>query len=120
MGNHEDPNQLFKSLAKLRSIKSNIDVGRHEIQEKYVHEYNETAKSISAVLSDDLSSFIVESEHIKPMMGSYNSLTREASYSSDKWCETQLVLTKLDGLLNYLEMLLSNQEPKPPIGFRSS
>lgn len=115
----DDPNKLFKALAKLRGIKANIRTDRHEVQEKYVHEYNDTVSHIASSLQDDLDTFIVPTSEIKPTMLSYIP-GKETNYSSDKWCETQLLLTKLDSLISYMEMLLAREEPKKPMGFSTN
>lgn len=119
MNQSSDPNKLFKALAKLKGIKGNVKADNHETQEKYVHEYNTTVQEISSSLNDNLNTFLVPSAEIRPKITGF-SRSAGRRYSEDKWTETQLLLTKVDSLIEYLEMLLSNQEPKPPFGFSSS
>lgn len=116
---NDDPNRLFKALAKLRGIRANVDEKRHETQEKYVHEYNTTVSEIAQVLQDNLETFLVPGNEIRPKVVGYGPTTGKR-YSSDSWTETQLLLTKLDSLINYFEMLLGGEEPKRPAGFRPS
>lgn len=111
----KDPNKLFKSLAKLKGIKANINVKSHTTQEKYVNEYNETVKSISESINDDLDTFLVPKKEIQPKVTSTSPAGKR--YSADKWTETQLFLTQVDSLIDYLEMLLEHREPKRPFGF---
>jgi|GEM_PF-896972 hypothetical protein len=117
MSENEDPNKLFKALAKLKGIRANIDPKRHDIHEKYVHEYNATVDEIASSINDDLGTFLVPDSEIKPRITGGNYMTGETKYSSDNWSEVQLLLTKLDSLINYLETLLGNQQPKQPFGF---
>lgn len=113
---NDDPNIIFKALAKLKGIRTNIKEASHYTHEKYIHEYNATVSEIAGVLQDNLDTFLVPQTEIAPKITSISPSTG-TKYSSDRWGETQLLLTKLDSVIGYFEMLIGNKEPKSPMGF---
>jgi hypothetical protein len=112
----KDPNKLFKAYSKLKAIKSNLNSSSRYTHERYVDEYNDAVSDIEDVLNEELDTFSVPSYEIKPKVTS-RSASSGARYSSDKWTETQYLMTKVDALINYMEILLSSKEPKKPFGF---
>ena len=112
----KDPNKLFKALARLNAIKSNLNASARYTHERYVDEYNETVDDIEGELKDNLDTFRIPFSEVNPKITSRSPSTGPR-YSSDSWTETQFFLTKIDGLINYMEMLLTNKEPKKPFGF---
>lgn len=114
---NEDPNIIFKALAKLKGIRANVKEAAHYTQEKYINEYNATVMEIAKASQDNLDTFLVPQAEIIPKIVSRSPSTG-VKYSPDRWGETQLLLTKLDSITAYLEMLIGGREPKGPIGFR--
>lgn len=106
-----DIDKLYKSLAILNALKSNV-ASTSYVDEKYVKEFRgvlDKLKSIGLQVDD----FDVPNSEVKPrLMVSSPSGDR---YSNEKYVDKYFLLTKIDAVLNYLDLLL---EKKPPeLGF---
>jgi len=104
--------KLLQSLAILESLKSNVP--EQSIKERYVREFNENLMEIEQILNIDLSKFKIDTKDVKPRVISYDPY-RGKRYSEVKYCERELYLTKLDGAIVFISMLL--KEPPKEMGF---
>ena len=71
----------------------------------------------------DIISFLIPDSEVKPCITSISSLTwdneqQHTEYSDEKYVRKSIFLTKLDGILNYLNYIL--KEPDKTIGFKNN
>jgi hypothetical protein len=106
-----DIDKLYKSLAILNALKSNVG-STSSVDEKYVKEFRsvlDKLKSIGLQVDD----FDVPNSEVNPMLRA-SSLSGD-TYSREKYVDKYYFLTKVDAVLNYLDLLLEKRPPE--LGF---
>jgi hypothetical protein len=109
-----DVNKLYKSVAILNALKSNV-ASVTSVDEKYVTEYRKVLQNLKDV-GLDVIDFDVPNSEIQPRQTSFNYLSHESTYSDEKYVDKHYLLTKIDSVLNYLNLLLDKRPPE--LGFQ--
>jgi hypothetical protein len=107
------------SYATILALRKNIDETKFETKESYVNQFNHALKDIEQEVGAEIFSsddFSINPEYIKKTLMAYNPINKQSQYSKDKYCETRLLLTKIDAALNYLQ-LIAPEEDKQKMGF---
>ena len=111
MKNSQD--ELARAYATLSSLRKNIDkIG--SIPEKYVCEFHAVLDRLEG-LGIDIAEFRIPDSEIAPAVRSFNMITRETHYSEEKYVDRAFMLTKMDAILGYFEIVTSEKPRK--IGF---
>jgi len=107
---------VAKLLARLMALKNNLP--KNPVPDKYANEFNEIVLGLERVSNGKLDEFKIPSSEIKPIMVSFNYLTGgEREYSSEKYCQREYLLMKIDGISGYFTLLLEPTEIKSKLGF---
>ena len=107
---------LARVYATLSSLRKNIDqMTEYSVEEKFVREFHTVLDRLAGI-EIDVSEFRIADSLVKPrvMSKSYKGI----SYSEEKYVQRSFILTKLDAILGYFEITLS-EKPKR-IGFVKS
>jgi len=108
-----------RAYARLSSLRKNINDIKYGIEEKYVCEYHEILNKLQD-LGVDVSEFRIPDSMVKPQIGIRSTDIGgkvSCSYSEDKYVDKPFILTKLDAILGYFEIVTS-EKPRE-IGFRT-
>lgn len=121
MEENEKQDKLFRAYARLSSLRKNISDIKGLIEEKYVYEYHEILDKLES-LGIGVSEFRIPDSEITPKVTSIPTLTFEGgpsgpTYSKERYADGRFILTKLDAILGYFEIITSKPEKK--IGFRT-
>lgn len=112
---------LARAYARLQSLGKNIaGVQSYHVEEKYVQEYHEVLSKLE-VIGIDISDFRIPDSLVKPIITSSSTDvygTSKHSYSEEKYVERTLLLIKIDSVIGYFEIVIS-EKPKN-IGFHTS
>ena len=100
-----------RAYARLSSLRKNIGDIKYGIEEKYVYEYHEILDKLER-LEIDVSEFRIQNSEIAPHIKSFNTLTGEKSFSREKYVDKSFILTKLDAILGYFEIITSKEPRK--------
>ena len=112
MSNNQD--ELIRAYAILQALRKNIDqIIDYYVSEKYVNEFYSALSKIKK-LDIEINDFIIPEELIKPRIR-FSSLEGD-EYTEEKYVEKSFILTKIDTVLGYLQIITS-PEPKR-IGYR--
>jgi hypothetical protein len=106
---------LARVYAMLVSLRKNIaEIGA--VEEKYVREFHAVLDRIEGI-EIDVSEFRIPDSELQPhiTMTRFGSGGAEHSYSKEKYVEKAFILTKLDAILGYFEIITS-EKPRS-IGF---
>lgn len=109
--------KILRLYTRLNSLKENLPVKTTIISEKYVREYHSIVDDLEKITNSDLIEFKISEAEIKPWLSSYNYITGEKNYTSEKFCDRSFLLVKLDALLGYFQIKYLSQE-KRTIGFK--
>ena len=112
-----DDDQILRAYAAITSIRANVPE-RHEIEERWVKEFNTAIAKLEKSLDVDLQEFTVPQDALKRYVASCNSLTNDVTYLEGLWCERAILMQKLDSVLVYFTGLQDGEDNK--IGFRPS
>jgi len=112
-----DGDQILRAYAAITSIRANVPE-RHEVEERWVTEFNVAIEKLEKSLGIDLQEFKVPPDALKRYVASCNSLTSDVTYLEGLWCERAILMQKLDSVLVYFTGLQDRQDKK--IGFRPS
>jgi hypothetical protein len=112
-----DGDQILRAYAAITSIRANVP-GGHEVEERWVNEFNTAIKKLEKSLGIDLQEFKVPQDALKRSVASSNYLTSDVTYRDGLWCERAILIQKLDSVLAYFTGLQDRQDKK--IGFRPS
>ena len=107
------------AYATILALRKNIDEKKYETEESYVEQFHHALQDIENSIGKDFfcaDDFALEQKNLKPTLTSYNSHTQQSTYSSSRYCETQLLFVKVDAALNYLQ-LIAPKEEKKQMGF---
>ena len=91
------------------------------IKETYVREYHEALQHL-ADIGFDIKEFMIPQSAVSRIQVGGNYLTREVTYSDERYVEGALFMSKLNAVLTYFQFRRSKEEEKekPNIGFRGS
>ncbi len=109
-----------RAYATLSSLRKNIDQMtdyRGQVTEKYVHEFHAVLDRLESI-GIDVSDFRIPDNVVKPIIvASFSSWDGEASntYSDESYVDKSFILTKIDAILGYFEIITS-EKPRN-IGF---
>ena len=111
---------LIRAYAMLQSLRKNIDQIPSNIEEKYAKEFHSALDRLQTIGIDVTEFRIPDSEvqhlDISPIRTlTFKGNERAKHYSKEKYVEKPLILTKLDAILGYFEIITA-EKPKT-IGF---
>ena len=109
-----DGDQILRAYAAITSIRANVP-DRHEVEERWVNEFNAAIEKLEKSLGIDLQEFKVPRDALKRFVASCNSMTSDVTYLEGLWCERAILLQKLDSVLVYFTGLQDREDNK--IGF---
>jgi hypothetical protein len=108
-----------RAYAMLMALRKNIEQMGPNISETYVQEYHAALDRIEST-GVDVSEFRISNAQITPRTTVISTLSGpgygSSQHSREKYADKPLMLTKIDALLGYLEISIS-EEPRT-IGFR--
>jgi hypothetical protein len=107
-----DIDKLYKSLAILKALKSNV-ASTSSVDEIYVTEFRNVLDKLRSI-GLQMDDFDVPGTEVKPRQTSIN-MFGVSTYSSEKYVDKYYLLTKIDSVLNYLNLLLEKRPPE--LGF---
>jgi hypothetical protein len=105
---------LARAYFTLSSLRKNVSQMVSPVPEKYAREYHAVLDRLEGI-GIDTSEFRIPDSEVTPRVRSFNTLTDETTYSKEKYCDLSFILTKLDAILGYLEIIMS-EKPRS-IGF---
>jgi hypothetical protein len=109
----EGQDALLRAYSRIRSLRQNLP---DWVSEKYVREYHDVLVALES-LGIDVEEFRIPPSDVAPKVASVSYPDGSKTYTDEKYVEKQLMLTKLDAILGYFE-LMSADRPKQ-IGFRT-
>jgi len=109
-----DNDQILRAYATITSIRANVPE-RHEVEERWVKEFNLAIAKLEKSLGIDLEEFKVPQDALKRFVASCNSMTNDVTYLEGLWCERAILMQKLDSVLVYFTGLQDQEDNK--IGF---
>ena len=109
-----DGDQILRAYAAITSMRANVPE-RHEVEERWVNEFNTAIEKLEKSLGIDLQEFKVPQDALKRFVASCNSLTGDVTYLDGLWCERAILMQKLDSVLVYFTGLEDREDNK--IGF---
>ncbi len=104
---------LARAYATLKSLRNNI-AEMTGVKETYVNEFHTVLIRLQDIGVNTPEFWIPYSE-INPRTASINTLTGETRYTEEKYVDKSFILTKLDAILGYFEIITA-KKPKR-IGF---
>jgi hypothetical protein len=107
---------LARAYATLSSLRKNIGEITTGVRETYVHEFHSVLDKLENI-GIDVSEFRIPDSEIAIVVRSFNTLTGVKSYSDEKYVDKPFILTKLDAILGYFEITMS-EKPRS-IGFHT-
>ena len=107
--------QIIRALSLLTALRSSIQDAReyNDLSESHVSEFHTTLSNLTN-MGIDVTEFLIPDSELKPQL--LVSSRRGDSYSTIKYVRKSIFLTKLDGILNYLNYIM--EEPKRSAGFK--
>jgi len=105
---------LARAFSMLSALRKNIDQMEHSVLETYVVEYHKVLEKLEGcgLVLDD---FRISSSEVKQEVTSvYMDGTK--SYTDEKYIDKPFILTKLDAIIGYFEIITSEKPKK--MGFR--
>jgi len=111
-----NPDNLLQVYTLLRSLRKNINENDHFTHEKYIQEYHGLLNELSQIRLV-MDRFQVPEGEVKNQIASLNVLSGNKTYRPFREVETQFLLTKLDALLEFLDIKLSKSPHE--IGYHS-
>ena len=113
--NKEDA--IIRAYAMLSSLRKNVgQVTEYNVKEMYVHEFHAVLDRVEAI-GVEVSEFRIPDTVVKPRIMSSSSRggVLERHYSEEKYVERTYLLTKIDAILGYFEIITSEKPRK--VGF---
>lgn len=106
---------LARAYATLKSLRTNIaEMTLTYVEETYVNEFHIVLTGLQGI-GIDVSEFRIPSSVVKPRITSTH-MGGGRSYSDEKYVDKAYILTKLDAILGYFEIITS-EKPRG-IGFK--
>ena len=120
-GNMEGDKQdkVARAYATLTSLRKNVSEMREQlIVETYVREYHAVLDRLEGI-GIDITEFRVPDSQVKPKITSsmWDDSGSHHSYSEEKYVDKPYLLTKIDSILSYFEIITSEKPRR--IGFKS-
>ena len=112
---------LARAYATLLSLRGNIDQMGDIVLENYVHDYHKALDKLEAI-GIEASEFCIPDSDLKPRdmaVRAYVNGERVSPprFSKEKYIDKSLILTKLDAILGYFEIITTEKPGK--MGFRT-
>lgn len=121
--NNQD--ELIRACTTLQSLRENIkEMKNPDIEETFVNEFHNALDKLASSTGKDVSDFRIPDSKIAPIRTDIpvtypgEGHTTGGTYSKEKYVDKPYLLTKIDSVLKYLEIITS-EKPKR-IGFRTS
>ena len=109
----ESQDGIIRAYSILKALRKNIDqIG--SIPEKYVNEYHTVIEKLENSIGITLSEFRIPDSEIQPTPRAFTP-GKGTVYSSEKYVSRAFMLTKMDAILDYFEIITS-EKPRS-IGF---
>ena len=108
--------ELARIYATLSALRKNIDKMPY-VEEIYVHEFHNVLDRLKDI-GIDVDEFYIPDFEIQPHLTSINTLSGTRTYTDEKYVKKAYILTKLDAVIGYFEIIMSPEQKK--IGFRKS
>ena len=112
--------ELIRAYAMLQALRKNIDkMTDYSIPEKYIDEFHNVLDKLESG-GIETNDFRIPDSLIKPRVtsSSWSEGRSYHSYSDEKYVERMFILTKLDAILGYFEIITSEKPKK--MGFSTS
>lgn len=106
-----DGDKLARAYARLKSLKTNLPPSQSRVVESYVTEFHGALDSL-AQMGIDVAEFRVPQDQVRPPLAITPG--RNSAYTT-RYVERNLLLVKVDAVLNYLEMIMTRESPR--LGF---
>jgi len=107
--------ELIRVYVTLKSLRENIgQMTDYSVQETYVHEFHTVLDRLESI-GIDVAEFRIPSSQVNRVARGGSYLTGETRYSDEKYVDKTFILTKLDAILGYFEIITSKEPRK--IGF---
>ena len=109
--------ELARAYATLSSLRKNIDkMATYDIPEKYVNEFHSVLIRLQSI-GIGVSEFWIPNSEVQPRItASFGDGTR--SYTEEKYVDKPYLLTKIDAILSYFEIITSEKPKK--MGFSTT
>jgi len=102
--------RLRRSRALLGSLQTNVATERTDyVRERYVSEYHAALQPLEST-GFDVAEFKVDPADIKQRSYQSNYITRETTYSTERYVEKMLFMAKLDAAIAYLDATLAQSK----------
>ena len=114
---------LARAYAMLSSLRKNIDKMGSRVPETYVREFHAVLTKLEDI-GIDVSEFRIPDSEITPNIKAIHTITFPSTpeggveYTNEKYVNKSFILTKLDAVLGYFEIITS-EEPRK-VGFTKS
>ncbi|HJX69641.1 MAG TPA: hypothetical protein VJ441_00945, partial [Dehalococcoidia bacterium] len=114
---------LARAFAMLSSLRENIaNMSSNSVPETYVHEFHAELTRLEGI-GIDISQFRIPESEVRPIVIDVSPVNYlgvgggggQATYSKEKYVQRPFILTKLDAILKYFEIITSEKPKK--IGF---
>jgi len=108
--------KLIRTVSLLTALRSSTkDANEYnDLSESHVSEFHTTLSNITN-MGIDVTEFLIPDSELKPQL--LMSTSSGDTYSTEKYVRKSIFLTKLDGILNYLNYIL--KEPNRTAGFKA-
>jgi hypothetical protein len=103
--------QILRAYATITSIRANVPEC-HEVEERWVKEFNPAIEKLEKSLDMDLQEFKVPQDALKRFVASCNSMTNDVTYLEGLWGERAILTQKLDSALVYFTGLQEQEGNK--------
>ncbi len=107
--------KLIRAISLLTALRDSIkDANEYnDLSESHVNEFHTTLLNIQDI-GIGIAEFFIPEPELKPRL--LSSSLDGSTYSTEKYVRKSIFLTKLDGIINYLNYIL--KEPERTIGFK--
>ncbi len=110
---------LLRAISLLTELRTNTkDLGEQgDISESHVNQFHTILSTIS-LLGIEVIEFHISESEVKPQIASqsWGSGQKHIRYTDESYIRKSIFLTKLDGILDYLDHIL--KEPERSTGFK--
>jgi len=115
MPNNINVDKLVRAISLLTALRDSIkDASEYnDLSDSHVSEFHTRLSSITNI-GIDVTEFLIPDSEVEPRVLSIGPSGR--TYSTERYVRKSIFLTKLDGILNYLNYIL--KEPKRSAGFK--
>jgi len=112
----DSQDELARAYAMLSALRTNISqMTDDSVEEKYVKEFHSVLDKLDSI-EIDVSEFRIADSLVKPKIDAPITVHRDGSktihYSEEKYVERSFILTKIDAVLGYFEIITSEKPKK--------